>query len=393
MSYYVNLRSSECKDVYPKNHGGNYTIELNEPLRLDGGPWEVALAEMTYHAEPFPNLPKEQSTVKVTLNEQLQVYDTRDLNFNIKIWVRHNNNWLFSDSLEIPLENRYPHVITLPKKNYDWEDFKAAIANLGNRQVSGATAPWMKLAFSLTDTTFMIDINSPNRVRMIFSKPLQNFLSLKVVDVFQSPDHPHFIVEHSYIKSTLPKEQSIWQTISESLSYSFYPTGKSLIDALNNIILNCTSILNSKSIDSSLFTINDESNSTYTAHHHQYTIELSKYLLKLLHLTNTTSTQTASSVFIMPASVREFLFIHSNMSDSQTSKNETNVLRVINNDREAHEKVLASFVNLYYYPVSTRYLTNIQIRITDNHSTEDLPFTLEVTCLLHFQRCSNHPFS
>ena len=58
MSYYVNLRSSECKDVYPKNHGGNYTIELDEPLRLDGGPWEVALAEMTYHAEPFPNLPK-----------------------------------------------------------------------------------------------------------------------------------------------------------------------------------------------------------------------------------------------------------------------------------------------------------------------------------------------
>jgi len=37
---------------------------------------------------------------------------------------------------------------------------KQQFANLGNRQVSGATAPWMKLAFSLTDTTFMIDINS-----------------------------------------------------------------------------------------------------------------------------------------------------------------------------------------------------------------------------------------
>ena len=392
MSYYVNLRSSECKDVYPKNHGGNYTIELNEPLRLDGGPWEVALAEMTYHTEPFPNVPKEHSTVKVTLNEQLQVYDTRDLNFNIKIWVRHNNNWLFSDSLEIPLENRYPHVITLPKKNYDWEDFKAAIANCGNTQVSGATAPWMKLAFSLTDTTFKIDIKSPNRVRMEFSYCLQRFLSLKVVDVFQSPDHPHFIAEHSYIKPTLPKEQSILQTISESLSYNFYPTGKQLINELNNIILNCTSILNSKSINSSLFSINSDLKCSFIAHP-QYTIELSKYLLNLLHLTNTTTTQTASSVFIMPASVREFLFINSNMSDSQTSKNETNVLRVINNNREAHEKVLASFTNLYYYPVSTRYLTNIQIHISDNHSTEDLPFTLEVTCLLHFRRCSNRPFS
>ena len=60
MSVYVNLRSTECKDIYSKNHGGNFKIELNEPLRLQG-PWEVALAEMTYHAQAFPNLPPEHS--------------------------------------------------------------------------------------------------------------------------------------------------------------------------------------------------------------------------------------------------------------------------------------------------------------------------------------------
>src|SRR5204862_1512007 len=130
---------------------------------------------------------------------QLQVYDTRDLDFNIRIWVMHNNKWLFSDSSDIPLENRYPHLITLPKKNYDWEDFEAAIANCGNKQVSGATAPWVKLAFSLTDTTFKIDINTPNRVSMVFSYCWRSFLSLKVVDVFHSPDHPRFIMGHGYI--------------------------------------------------------------------------------------------------------------------------------------------------------------------------------------------------
>ena len=95
----------------------------------------------------------------------------------------------------------------------------------------------------------------------------------------------------------------------------------------------------------------------------------------------------------MPSEVREFLYVHTDMLDSRSYNNEANVLRVINNDRAAGEKVLVSFQNLYYYPISARYLSSIQIRITDNHSDEDLPFTLEVTCLIHFRRCSNHPIS
>ena len=70
MSIYVNLRSSECKDIYAKNHGGNFKIELSEPLRLHGQ-WEAALAEMTYHTQSFPNIPKQHSNVHVTLQEQL----------------------------------------------------------------------------------------------------------------------------------------------------------------------------------------------------------------------------------------------------------------------------------------------------------------------------------
>ena len=86
MSIYVNLRSTECKDIYAYNHGGHFTTELSEPLRLHDG-WEVALAELTYHAQPFPNLPREHSTIQVSLKEQLQVYNTRHLDFNITTWV------------------------------------------------------------------------------------------------------------------------------------------------------------------------------------------------------------------------------------------------------------------------------------------------------------------
>src|SRR3977135_1861411 len=107
MSVYVNLRSTECKDIYSKNHGGNFKIELNEPLRLQG-PWEVALAEMTYHAQAFPNLPPEHSTAQVTLQEQLQVYDTRDKVFRITTWVWYEKNGYTLTALTFLKKTRFP---------------------------------------------------------------------------------------------------------------------------------------------------------------------------------------------------------------------------------------------------------------------------------------------
>ena len=125
----------------------------------------------------------------------------------------------------------------------------------------------------------------------------------------------------------------------------------------------------------------------------KFGVTLSPYLLKKLHLKNTDTNQIGTSLCMMPAALREFLYIYSDMLDSHSYNNQSNVLRVINNDTTGSEKVMVPFVNLYYYPISARYLSNIQIRITDNFSDEDLPFTREVTCLLHFRRCNNHPFS
>ena len=66
----------------------------------------------------------------------------------------------------------------------------------------------------------------------------------------------------------------------------------------------------------------------------------------------------------MPAALREFRYISSDMLESHSYNNEGNVLRFINNDTTGTEKVMVPFVNLYYYPISARYLSNIQIRIT-----------------------------
>jgi hypothetical protein len=114
MSIYVNLRSSECRDIYPNNHGGNFKIELNEPLRLHGA-WEVALAEMTYHSQSFPNLPKEHSTVEVYMKQPLEVFDTRNLDFYIRTWVAIKDKWCETDYFEIEYAMQFPHRLTMPK--------------------------------------------------------------------------------------------------------------------------------------------------------------------------------------------------------------------------------------------------------------------------------------
>ena len=197
-----------------------------------------------------------------------------------------------------------------------------------------------------------------------------------------------------YVASILkiPPPDAPLATTSENLDYNFYPTAKSMIDALNTVISKCSSVLNSKPIDRSLFGLDDNGMCTFTKHS-KFDVTLSTYLTQMLQLTNTSTSQTGSAFFIMPTATREFLYVHTDMLDSHSYNSETDVLRVINNDREVNEKVMVSFSNLYYYPISARYLSNIQIRITDNHSDEDLPFALEVTCLLHFRRCNNHPFS
>ena len=151
MSIYVNLRSSESKDYYSKNHGGNFKVELSEPLRLPGS-WEVALAEMTYHAQAFPNLPVEHSSVKVTLKDWLRVYDTRDKSFYIRTWVHSNGKWIKSDSAELPAESWFPHICSLPPKNYDWEDFKNGIENMGKSNRYGANPPVTRISLTFTGT-------------------------------------------------------------------------------------------------------------------------------------------------------------------------------------------------------------------------------------------------
>jgi hypothetical protein len=505
MSVYVNLRSTECKDIYPKNHGGNFTAELNEPLRLYDG-WEVALAEMTYHAQPFPNIPREYSTVQVSLKEQLKVYNTRNLDFSIFTWVKQKGEWVKSDHYSIPTRTAFPSTSSLPRINYSWEDFKTAMTNVTKYSDPNELLV-TNLKFTFDDDKLHCTFESTARACITFSKDLVDFLSLSVPEVYQNPyrmietqsisyKKPKLPCEHyiiwpdditeelwvsiegekieipktsntieklkstfenlksskyrsvsfsfeyeetkveyrvliifvcpSYCKDVvyspallkimggemtnkkvhhmevnashtafikkLPPTPIAFETTTTNLAYNFYPDSKSIVAALNELIGATSRILNSTKIDADMFSLDNTGVCTFTEHP-KFSVAISPYLLKLLHLRNTQMTHTASGLCVMPAAVREFLYIHSDILSTHSYNGGSNVLRVINNDRAANDKVMITFTNLYYYPISTRFLSNIQIRITDNHTDEDLPFTREVTCLLHFRRCNNPRFS
>ena len=231
MSIYVNLRSSECRDIYPNNHGGNFKIELNEPLRLHGA-WEVALAEMTYHSQSFPNLPKEHSAVEVYSKKPLEVYDTRNLDLYIRTWVFYNDKWRVSDYFEIEYPMQFPSRLDMPKKNYSWEDFKTALENLTKLNNENRNEE------RITNLTFKFDKNENltltfhgrTRTKIVFSEDLVKFLSLNAWEIWQAPNVITDIHKMGYIKPALPKELvSTRIAHSANLGHNYYPTARSLL--------------------------------------------------------------------------------------------------------------------------------------------------------------------
>ena len=124
--------------------------------------------------------------------------------------------------------------------------------------------------------------------------------------------------------------------------------------------------------------------------HPFFKITIHPFLLKMLHLPNTDTEQTGTSIVVMPSATRDFFYVYTNIISSHTYSGAANILRVINNvPTLPNEKVMISFAHFYYHPIAQLHIPNIQIRITDNHTDIELPFEKDVTCLLHFRRC-NH---
>jgi len=515
----------DSADIHPQNYGGDFQVELAAPLLFDErDPWEVALAEMTYDAQGFPNIPPEYSEVKLEALNRDNVYDAMEMDLSITAFLQIRKKvWHESDSEKIRERDRISKYV-LPKKYYTWEGFKDAVKALGKPKYR----QYFTYGAALTDTQLEIKFStSVHSVKFEFSRDLINFLTLEKESIESAFHHVEYLngtVSINYKKPTLKTDHSAiifptdtthnnwieirghgrfnipntnytihqlssnfqallkdkvydricrfsfdyietdenyqWELKIEAFTaldialhfsygflyhlgaavddrwaylstksaappfvvrrgivpkvkkqnlfyytnfpHNFYPGPQAFCDGLNSTTMDLAGVyMDAKSLEQPLFTMEkvvslDTIGSTTTGKcvfkpHPFFNITLHPFILKMLNLENTTKEHTGTSIVLMPSATREFFYLYTNIISSHTYSGAINMLRVINNNTALpNEKIMISFPHFYYHPITQLHISNIHIRITDSHTDLVLPFQREVTCLLHFRRCSSN---
>src|SRR5437773_4848799 len=124
MSFYLSLSSKGSKDVFPNNHGGDFQSLLNHPLDLQTDAWEVALVEMTYSGQTFPNIQSEETLVTLRYNGRPPFNKDYVISYeqSLKLSVTFG---LYAVDCESPLvytKIREVHI-QFPPQNYTWLNF------------------------------------------------------------------------------------------------------------------------------------------------------------------------------------------------------------------------------------------------------------------------------
>src|SRR5271156_5330556 len=124
MSFYLTLSSDGSKDTFPNNHGGDFSVQLQHTLDLRSEPWEVALVDMMYTGQAFPNLPIEDSVVTLKVsgkpayeNDYFITYDQAE-----NLWIYYKLEAMTGGSAG-PRTIVKSTTVNLPKQHYSWPVF------------------------------------------------------------------------------------------------------------------------------------------------------------------------------------------------------------------------------------------------------------------------------
>jgi hypothetical protein len=489
-------------DTRPQNQGGDFTVDFYEQMYLPGD-WEVALAEMSYVGQSFPNIKHEDGEVYITYDASKKYATEFIVNYaDQDLWITTEHRALTPDIFPQYIF-MLPQTHTFPRNQYIWKNFKKAFNAWATHSQPTPTISH-KVKFAISDEAIIVTaLPSASEIQVTFSPAFVKLLSLKQsVFVFKSntaevsqsttivipkpiPDdsrvvfkaNPKIPVSIEYLGNiivlpgyhwTIDTINAAWKVACESmdipaihirsgeyrmelmiplknsqrviifklsenlskllkypqifdnvsttpleyiafpilkfdpvvpvqiedtlhLTFNYYPTPKSLIENLNNIIL---SHINEKldkcnvpDVASKAFSLDATDICTYTPIA-ECTVKLGDFMLKLLHLTDTTETNTAKYPMQLPSAIREMLYVHANIiSWHFVNQDQRPLLRVINNSAKDGEQVMLSFPFLQYHPVARKFFSNIHTYITDSFSAEPLEFTKTVSYLLHFRQC------
>src|SRR6266566_1723143 len=164
-SFYEYIDSDTSKDTHPNNHGGNFLVQLQENMYLPGQ-WEVALVEMSYRGQNFPNI--SQNNLKVVLYHNgkrsylikfIATYDEIYDCYFVTSNIYKKDLKVQRGALAFQWENERIHQ--LEKKHYTWNSFKQMINEYEISVIIDKNRKY-SVKFEITDTTFLV-ITSPRK--------------------------------------------------------------------------------------------------------------------------------------------------------------------------------------------------------------------------------------
>jgi hypothetical protein len=513
MSFYLMLSSDGCRDIFPTNQGGDFKVQLDRTLDMRSHDWEVALVEMIYTGQSFPNISTEDAQITLKASGKPEYENQYIITYEqtFSLWI----SMTMSKGGEKIKHSR----IHLPRQHYSWTTFKDALrkacidnfklkivdvsekemyfadSNPGNQNtftmtlsadfmdlfgLSPIATPkydrqmeYSKFIFPVTKTPKAVEDSS-----MVFYSPFaaakdckiivndevifklteqywsiemfkraitaigknftkESWLSSLTIEKVASDEEfilifkanpakkgqlPTLFFSDSF-KTVFGTAQSIYQldfekaplrvpiTISEAveqdlpwpdmhlsknLSNNFYTSVFALVTDINSVLAGLKQDLDKKrkasGIPHTFFGVKNDGVAFFEKQ--DYTVTLSSYLAKLMNLSSTTlhGSTTSSKPVVMKESKRSHFYIHLDCLDYHyINNNVSDLIKIIPNKAEKEEKLQVTFHDPHYYTVAGRYLSTINMYITDSYFDGILDFEQDVTYTLHFRK-SLYPF-
>ena len=173
------------------NHGGDFTVQLDKTLDMRGESWEVALVDMIYTGQAFPNLPVEdvEITLKVEGKPQYenQYFITYDQTMDLRLTFKKNSQ-----------SGSHTVDVYLPRQHYSWASFITTLKQLCSEKLIDVelTEQEFRFADSLQDKDTEITISMSKDVCSLFG------IRKKYDEVFDQPNQRRYF---SFIVTNIPK--------------------------------------------------------------------------------------------------------------------------------------------------------------------------------------------
>src|SRR5271156_2673975 len=126
MSFYLTLCSDGSRDTFPNNHGGDFTVQLDKILDMRAYTWEVALVEMIYSGQAFPNLGIEDNQIILKSSGKPQFENDYIITHDqaVNLWISFSK-----EILHVPYTQKSCYI-QLPLQYYSWSTFVETLTRL-----------------------------------------------------------------------------------------------------------------------------------------------------------------------------------------------------------------------------------------------------------------------